>query len=75
MRLFTYIVTSDAGFAPNPFYGYCTLACCKTAIRRAAEPGDWIVGLTPKAHGNRIVYAMRRIGEHEFRGIDTPLGR
>jgi Nucleotide modification associated domain 2 len=48
----------DRGFAPNPFYGYCTLACCKPKIRRAAQPDDWIVGLTPKAECNRIVYAM-----------------
>ena len=59
MSLFTYIVATDIGFAPNPFFGYCTLACCKPKIRRAAQPGDWIVGLTPKARGNRIVYAMR----------------
>lgn len=58
MRLFTYILPFDTGFAPNPFYGYCTLACCKPAIRRAAEPGDWIVGLTTKERGNRLVYAM-----------------
>jgi hypothetical protein len=49
----------DTGFAPNPFYGYCTLACCKPEIRRSAQKGDWIVGLTPKAGGNRIVYYMR----------------
>src|SRR5512133_214086 len=58
MRLYTYIVKFDTGFAPNPFHGYCTLACCKPAIRRAAEPGDWIVGLTTKERGNRLVYAM-----------------
>lgn len=40
MKLFSYIVTHDAGFAPNPFWGYCTLACCKPAIRRTANVGD-----------------------------------
>jgi hypothetical protein len=58
VRLHTYIIPFDTGFAPNPFFGYCTLACCKPAIRRAAQPGDWIVGLTPKDRGNRVVYAM-----------------
>jgi hypothetical protein len=59
MKLFSYIVTHDAGFAPNPFWGYCTLACCKPKIRETAQKGDWIVGLTPKAKGNKIVYAMQ----------------
>ena len=59
MRLFSYIVKHDTGFSPNPFHGYCTLACCKPAIRRTAKNGDWVVGLTPKSKGNRIVYLMR----------------
>jgi hypothetical protein len=59
MKLYSYVVMHDTGFAPNPFYGYCTLACCKPEIRRTAQKGDWIVGLTPKAGGNRIVYYMR----------------
>lgn len=33
--LYSYIVEADSGFAPNPFFGRCTLACCKPAIRRA----------------------------------------
>jgi hypothetical protein len=59
MTLYSYVVMHDTGFAPNPFFGYCTLACCKPEIRRSAQKGDWIVGLTPKAQGNRIVYYMR----------------
>jgi hypothetical protein len=59
MTLYSYIVTSDTGFSPNPFFEYCTLACCKPEIRRQAQVGDWIVGLTPKAQGNTIVYYMR----------------
>jgi len=59
MTLYSYIVTHDTGFSPNPFFGYCTLACCKPEIRRKAQVGDWIVGLTPKAQGYRIVYFMR----------------
>ncbi len=58
MKLFSYIVTHDTGFSPNPFWGVCTLADCKPAIRRTAEVGDWIVGLSPKARGNRVVFAM-----------------
>lgn len=59
MKLYSYVVVHDTGFAPNPFFGYCTLACCKPTIRRTAKVGDWIVGLTPKATGSRIVYFMR----------------
>lgn len=59
MRLFSYIVTHDTGFSPNPFFGYCTLACCKPQIRRSAKPGDWVVGLTPKSRGNDLLYAMK----------------
>lgn len=58
MKLNSYIVAHDTGFSPNPFWGFCTLANCKPAIRRKANVGDWIVGLTTKQKGNKIVYAM-----------------
>lgn len=58
MKLYSYIITHDTGFSPNPFWSYCTLANCKPAIRRTAELGDWVVGLSPKADGNRLVYGM-----------------
>lgn len=48
MKLFSYIIKSDLGFSPNPFWGTCTLACCKPAIRRTAEVGDWVVGIRGK---------------------------
>lgn len=61
--LFTYIVARDYGFAPNPFHGACTLATCKPGIRRAAEPGDIVLGKASTASGKhpagRVVYAMR----------------
>jgi hypothetical protein len=59
MKLHSYVVTHDTGFSPNPFWGWCTLANCKPVIRRTAEIGDWIVGLSPKANGNRLIYAMK----------------
>jgi len=58
MKLYSYVVTHDTGFSPNPFWGCCTLADCKPAIRRTAHVGDWIVGLSPRASGNRVVFAM-----------------
>lgn len=60
MRLLTYVVARDFGFAPNPFHGYCTLATCKPIIRRVAKPGDWIVGTGSAARkrAGRFVFAM-----------------
>ena len=59
--LYSYVVRSDSGFAPNPFGEYCTLACCKPQIRRHASVGDWVVGSGSKRTvGNeKMVYAMR----------------
>ena len=59
MRVFSYIVATDAGFAPNPFGGLCTLATCKPKIRKYAMIGDWIVGLSSKGEGNKFIYAMK----------------
>jgi len=44
-KLFSYVIREDTGLAPNPFYGVCTLNCCKPDIRRTAEVGDWVAGL------------------------------
>ena len=58
MTLYSYTIATDSGFAPNPFHGLCTLACCKPGIRRTAQEGDYVVGIGPKKFGSRIVYAM-----------------
>jgi hypothetical protein len=63
MRLFSYIVRYDSGFAPNPFYGWCTLATCKPKIRASAKTGDWVLGTGSNDRkvqlGGHLVYAMR----------------
>jgi hypothetical protein len=63
MALHSYVVRYDSGFAPNPFYGFCTLATCKPKIRASAQIDDWIVGSGSGAKGLRraghLVYAMR----------------
>ena len=61
MRLFSYVVARDYGFAPNPFFGTCTLATCKPLVRKAAECGDWVVGTgsKSKSHERHLVFAMR----------------
>ncbi len=58
MRIFSYVVARDYGFAPNPFHGFCTLATCKPQIRKHANVGDYIVGITPRDMGNKICYVM-----------------
>jgi hypothetical protein len=64
MRLYSYKVRYDIGFAPNPFHGTCTLATCKPKVRSGASPGDWIVGVGSRIRGTegRLVYAME-VGE------------
>lgn len=57
ITVYSYIVTHDTGFAPNPFHGHLTLACCKPQIRLRAQVGDWVVGLS--SGGLRVIYAMR----------------
>ncbi|WP_084182728.1 hypothetical protein [Nevskia soli] len=74
-RLYSYVVRYDSGFAPNPFYGFCTLATCKPPIRKGAEIGDWIVGT---GSGDRtvrragyLVYAMRVASILSFQEYDA----
>lgn len=60
MRLCSYVVKHDTGLAPNPFWGYCTLAVCTpNHMGIKAQPGDWFLGATQKELGDKIVYAMR----------------
>ncbi|HCJ6265390.1 TPA: hypothetical protein ACXJNE_003809 [Pseudomonas aeruginosa] len=68
MRLFSYKMTHDTGFAPNPFGSTLTLATCKPQIRWAKKTSDWIAGFTSKALSGdrvgeeRLIYLMR-VGE------------
>jgi hypothetical protein len=75
VRLFSYVVRYDSGFAPNPFYGWCTLATCKPDIRRSAQVGDWIVGSGSAdrsvQRGGHLVYAMRVTEAMTFRDYDA----
>lgn len=58
MKYYSYVITRDFGFAPNPFGKYCTLATCKPKIRKSTSPGDWIIGITSKKLGNKLLFAM-----------------
>ena len=61
MTLYSYVITRDYGFAPNPFHGVCTLATCKPVIRRVATVGDWIIGTGSAGYGRtgQLICAMR----------------
>jgi hypothetical protein len=61
MKLHSYVVARDYGFAPNPFYGVCTLATCKPRIRSVAQIEDWVIGTGSKTRQREsyVVYAMR----------------
>lgn len=61
MKLYSYVLARDYGFAPNPFHGVCTLATCKPKIRETASIGDWIVGTGSKVNcaEDRLVFVMR----------------
>jgi hypothetical protein len=62
MVIYSYVIVRDFGFAPNPFFGHCTLATCKPMIRQNAQIGDWVIGTGSAAKNgkfnNRLVYAM-----------------
>jgi len=61
--LFSYTMTSDSGFAPNPNNGYLTLACCKPVIRKVAKVGDWLLGLHSKNSKSKGICYLARVSE------------
>jgi hypothetical protein len=52
------VVRYDAGTAPRPFGGVCSLAICKPRIRAAAEVGDWVIGFRRQKPGE-VIYVMQ----------------
>jgi hypothetical protein len=61
VRLFSYVVARDFGFAPNPFHRICTLATCKPRIRSVANVGDWVAGTgtAKRKRSGYLVFAMQ----------------
>lgn len=47
--LYSYKMTNDSGFAPNPFHGFLTLATCKPYIRLNTKEDDYVAGFTSKS--------------------------
>ena len=61
MDLYTYKITRDYGFAPNPYFNFCTLATCKPKIRGGCKIGDWIAGFggSNTIAANKLVCLMQ----------------
>ena len=61
MYLYSYVITRDYGFAPNPFENICSLATCKPQIRERALMGDWVAGFggANTAISHKMVFLMR----------------
>lgn len=60
MKLLKYVMTSDTGLAPNPYFDICSLALCTPNHMNARlQRGDWVLGHSCQATGNRLIYAMR----------------
>lgn len=62
--IYRYVIDHDMGFSPNPFFGYCTLACCKPVIRRCAKIGDFVIGFgSAKSNIRRKLIFWMRVDE------------
>lgn len=61
MKFYSYVIPRDYGFAPNPYFNYCTLATCKPRIRKTAQIGDWIgaFGSARMTICGKLVFLMR----------------
>lgn len=47
-RLYSYKMSHDDGFAPNPYFDVLTLATCMCKMRRNIKVGNWIAGWTSR---------------------------
>lgn len=61
MKIYSYVVRYDSGFAPNPFEKFCSLATCKPRIRKNIQVGDWVIGTgsIENVGNKKLIYAMQ----------------
>lgn len=62
LKLYSYKMSHDTRFAPNPLFGALTLATCKPQLRKNAKVGDWIAGWTSL----RIAHTSTPVGEERL---------
>ena len=76
MKVYSYTMVNDDGFAPNPTGGFCTLAYCMVAMRRTVQVGDYVIGLAGAKYRKMrrteypaypVIYAMRVTDVIDFR--------
>lgn len=48
-KLYSYKMSHDDRFAPNPYHGVLTLATCKPRMRHSVGDGNWIAGWTSRS--------------------------
>jgi hypothetical protein len=61
--IYVYKITADDGIAPCPQQGLLSLAVCKPAVRRKAQPGDFLVGIGSNVHyPDKLIY-VAEVGE------------
>ncbi len=70
MRLHSYVIEHDMGFAPNPFHGWCSLAACKPLIRTSASVGDYVMG-TGTVHNDMRQHLIYWMHVEEIIDFDT----
>jgi hypothetical protein len=60
-RIYSYVIGHDFGFAPKPFHGICSLACCKPNIRKTIRLGEMVIGTGSKPNNmnGHLCYWMR----------------
>ena len=63
-KIRVYKMTHATGFAPNPFGGVLTLACCKPQIRNKTREGDVIIGLGTEAMERNFQRYCNTINHH-----------
>lgn len=61
MTVYSYVIKRDYGFAPNPYFGFCSLATCKPSIRNNAKVGDWVIanGKSTSKCRDSLIYCMQ----------------
>ena len=73
VRIRRYTLAANTGFAPCRFsysHGACaatdllTLANCMADMRRVAEIGEWVAGITPSRMTNRLAFLMHIDGDY-----------
>jgi len=62
-QAYLYVQINDHGSAPNPYGNMLSLALCKPPIRKNAQPGDIVIGITGSDLAKKRGYGITWIGE------------